>query len=92
MWHYWKQIQSHRLMKFHNGWMDSWMNGWMDSWMSVYYLDPGLSQFGSLGQLLPGVDVRVVGSLESLLQLLQLLRCERGSTPALLPLQGEVRL
>lgn len=84
MWHYWKQIQSHRLMKFHNG--------WMDSWMSVYYLDPGLSQFGSLGQLLPGVDVRVVCSLESLLQLLQLLRCERGSTPALLPLQGEVRL
>lgn len=84
MWHYWKQIQSHRLMKFHNG--------WMDSWMSVYYLDPGLSQFGSLGQLLPGVDVRVVGSLESLLQLLQLLCCERGSTPALLPLQGEVRL
>lgn len=84
MWHYWKQIQSHRLMKFHNG--------WMDSWMSVYYLDPGLSQFGSLGQLLPGVDVRVVGSLESLLQLLQLLRCERGSTPALLPLQGQVRL
>lgn len=70
------------------------MDGWMDKQLdvSVYYLDPGLSQFGPLGQLLSGVDVGVVGSLESLLQLLQLLCCERCPTPALLPLQREVRL
>lgn len=34
------------------------------------YLHPGLGEFGSLGELLPGVDVRVVGSLKGPLQLL----------------------
>lgn len=54
--------------------MDKWLlygqiSERMDGW-TEYYLDPGLSQFGPLGQLLPGVDVGVVGSLESLFKLL----------------------
>lgn len=55
-------------------------------------LHPGLSEFGSLRELLPCVDVRVVGSLKSPLQLLQLLRREGGPTAALLPLQRQVGL
>lgn len=68
------------------------MDGWIKSQVSACYLDPGLSQLGPLRELLPGVDVGVVGSFKSLLQLLQLLRRECGPTPPLLPLQGEVRL
>lgn len=49
-------------------------------------LNSSLGQFGPLSQLLSRVDVGVVRSLESPLQLLQLLRCEGGPTAALLPL------
>ena len=57
-----------------------------------FYLYAGLRQLGPLGQLLAGVDVGVVGPLEGLLQLLQLLRREGGAAAALLPLQGQARL
>ena len=56
---------------------------------SCPYLYPGLGQFGPLGQLLPGVDVGVVGPLERLLQLPQLLGAEVSPTAALLPLHGK---
>ena len=50
------------------------------------YLDPGLRQVDLHGDLLPGVDVGVVGLLEGALQLLQLGRGEGGADPALLAL------
>lgn len=56
------------------------------------HLDPRLRQLGTLGQLLPRVDVRVLRPFERLLQFVQLLRRERRPTPALLPLQGNPRL
>lgn len=56
------------------------------------YLHPGLCQFGPLGQLLPGVDVRVMCPLKGLLQLLQLLCGEGGATAPLLALQRQVGL
>lgn len=59
---------------------------------SLCYLDSGLSQFGPLCKFLSGVDVGVVCSLKHFLQLLQLFCRERGATPPLLPLQGEIRL
>ena len=52
-------------------------------------LYPGLAQLGALAQLLPGVDVRVLGPLEGLLQLVQLVGGEGGAGPSLLPLQGD---
>lgn len=55
-------------------------------------LDPRLLQAGPLGELLPGVNVRILGALEGLLQLLQLLNCKRRSATALLPFQGYSRL
>ena len=45
-----------------------------------------------LGHLLPGVDVRVLGLLEVLLQHLQLVAGERRPGPPHLPLEGEARL
>lgn len=54
------------------------------------HLHTCLRQLGPLRQLLAGVDVRVVGPLEGLLQLLQLLSRERGPTAALLAFQREV--
>ena len=54
------------------------------------HLHARLGQLGPLRQLLSGVDVWVVGPLEGLLQLLQLLGRERGPTAALLTLQREV--
>lgn len=55
------------------------------------YLYSGLRELRPLCQLLPGVDIRVVGSLESAFQLFKLFCCERGSAPALFPLQGQIR-
>ena len=52
-------------------------------------LYPGLTELGPLAELLPGVDVRVLGPLEGLLQLVQLVGGERGPGPSLLPLQGD---
>ena len=52
-------------------------------------LYPGLTQLGPLAELLPGVDVRVLGPLEGLLQLVQLVGGEGGAGPSLLPLQGD---
>ena len=45
-----------------------------------------------LGHLLPGVDVRVLGLLEVLLQHLQLVAGEGGPRPPHLPLQGQAGL
>lgn len=56
------------------------------------YLDPGLGELSPLCQLLPGVDVGVVGPLKGPFQLLQLLRREGGPTAPLLPLQGQIGL
>ena len=52
-------------------------------------LYPGLTELGPLAELLPGVDVRVLGPLEGLLQLVQLVGGERGPGPSLLPLQRD---
>lgn len=54
------------------------------------YLNSGFGELSSLSQLLSCVDVWVVGSFEGLLQLLQLLSGESGSTAALLALQRQV--
>ena len=48
-----------------------------------------LTELGPLAELLPGVDVRVLGPLEGLLQLVQLVSRERRSRPPLLALQGD---
>lgn len=50
------------------------------------YLDSGFSQIDFECQLLPGVDVRVVGLREDPLQLLELHAGERGPDAPLLPL------
>ena len=55
-------------------------------------LDARLSQLGALCELLPRVDVRVLRPFERLLELVQLLRSERGAAAPLLPLQGNPRL
>ena len=52
-------------------------------------LYPGLTELGPLAELLPGVDVRVLGPLEGLLQLVQLVGREGGAGPPLLPLQRD---
>lgn len=49
-------------------------------------LNSGLSELGPEGQLLPGVNVRVVRLLEHLLQLLQLEGAEGGAVASLLVL------
>lgn len=54
------------------------------------YLNSGLSELGSLSELLSCVDVWVVGPFKGLLQLLQLLSGEGGSAAALLTLQRQV--
>ena len=56
---------------------------------SLTYLDSGLAELGPLCQLFPGVDVGILSSLESLLQLVQLVGCERSAGAALLPLQWD---
>ena len=53
------------------------------------YLYPGLAELGALAQLLARVDVGVLGPLERLLQLVQLVGREGGAGPPLLPLQGD---
>ena len=50
----------------------------------VSHLDPGLGEVDLHGDLLPGVDVRVVRLLERTLKLLQLRRRERRPDPTLL--------
>lgn len=50
------------------------------------YLHPGFGQVRAQCQLLPGVDIRVMGLLENLLQLLQLERAEGRPVPPLLAL------
>ena len=60
--------------------------------LSLTHLYPGLSELGSLGQLLPGVDVRVVSPLKRSLQVLQLLRGEGRSTPPLLTFELQAGL
>ena len=54
------------------------------------YLYSGLRKLCPLGQFLPGVNVRIVGSLKSPLQLFKLFGCEGGAAPALFPLEGQV--
>ena len=61
----------------------------MGTLLTVTDLYPGLTQLGPLAELLPGVDVRVLGPLEGLLQLVQLVGGEGGAGPSLLPLQGD---
>ena len=50
------------------------------------HLYPCLTELGPLAELLPGVDVRVLGPLKRLLELVQLVGCERGARPPLLAL------
>ena len=52
-------------------------------------LYPGLAELGALAELLAGVDVRVLGPLERLLQLVQLVGREGGAGPPLLPLERD---
>ncbi len=54
--------------------------------MYLSHLDPGLGEVDLHGDLLPGVDVGVVGLLEGALELLQLGRGEGCPDAALLPL------
>ena len=54
--------------------------------MEVSYLHSGLGEVDLHGDLLPCVDVGVVGLLEGALELLQLRRGEGGPDAALLPL------
>ena len=56
---------------------------------AVVYLYPGLAELGALAELLAGVDVRVLGPLERLLQLVQLVGREGGAGPPLLPLERD---
>ena len=58
----------------------------------VAYLYPGFTELCPLRQLLSGVDVRVLGPLEGLLQLVQLVGREGGPRPPLFPLQLDPRL
>ena len=52
-------------------------------------LYPGLAKLGALAELLPGVDVRVLGPLERLLKLVQLVGGEGGAGAPLLPLERD---
>jgi len=56
------------------------------------HLHPGLGQSGPLRQLLPGVDVGVLGPLEGPLQRLQLLGGEGGAAAARFAFQLDARL
>ena len=55
----------------------------------MVHLYPGLAKLGALAELLAGVDVRVLGPLERLLQLVELVGREGGAGPSLLPLQWD---
>jgi len=57
--------------------------------LKMSYLDAGFSQVYFHGDLLPGVNVRVVCLLEGALQLLQLGGSESCPDAALLPLLGQ---
>jgi len=56
------------------------------------HLNAGLGEFGALGQLLPGVDVGILGPVEGPFQFVHLLRCERRPMAALLLFQRKARL
>jgi len=58
----------------------------------IGYLNSGFGESRFLGQFLASVDVGVLGTFEGSFQLFQLLRAERRSGAALLPLQGDARL
>ena len=58
--------------------------------MRDLYLDSDFRQVDLHGELLPAVDVRVVGLLEGSLQLVQLVRCEGGPVPPVLLLVGVI--
>ena len=55
----------------------------------MVYLYPGLAELGALTELLARVDVGVLGPLEGLLQLVQLVGREGGAGPPLLPLERD---
>ena len=55
-------------------------------------LDPGLAHPGLLSQVLPGVHIRILSSLESLLQHLQLVIAEGCPRSPGLPLDHQPRL
>ena len=61
---------------------------------TIIYLNSGLREPCPLGQLIPGLEVGIVGLLELLLQQLQLLSLERRSTASKLwtLVVGAVRL
>lgn len=61
-------------------------------WFCMSDLYSRLCEFCPLSEFLSGVDVWVMCSFKSLLQLFQLLSGEGGAAAPLLPLQGQVRL
>ena len=53
------------------------------------HLYSGLAKLGPLTELLPGINIRVLGPLKSLLQLVQLVGGEGGAGAPLLPLERD---
>lgn len=53
------------------------------------HLNSSLGEFGSLGELFSGVNVRVLRSFESLFQLVELVSRESRPGPSLFPFQRD---